>query len=157
MDTSTQVVLGVGNVMMSDDGVGPKLIEHFDEKCSEELGFGLIDIGQDSFKLLHLCEGTIERMLVVDCARMGLTPGSHRLFTPEEVVTAKEVGGFSVHGGDVMRVIATARSLGYPVPRIRILGIEPYSMEQGMELSPLMQQNLPVYLQIIQDEMKKEW
>ena len=150
-------MLGVGNVMMSDDGIGPRLIEYFDEECIAELDFGLIDIGQDSFKLLHYCEEGIERMLVVDCARMGLEPGAHRLFTPDEVATAKVLGGCSVHGGDVMKVIEMARTLGYPVPRIRILGIEPSTMEQGLELSKLLRGRLATYAQMIQDEMQKEW
>ena len=152
-----QLVLGVGNVMMCDDGIGPRLIEYFDEKCTEELDFELIDVGQDSFKLLHYCEEGLERMLVVDCARMGLAPGEHRIFSPDEVTTAKEVGGFSIHGGDVMNVIAMARTLGYHVPRMRILGIEPCSMAQGMELSAELSRGLVGYAQEIVKEMRAKW
>ena len=61
---------------------------------------------------------------------MGLAPGDVRFFTPDEVETTKALAGISTHEGDVLKVLELARAAGYTVPRLRIMGIEPATLER---------------------------
>ncbi|WP_108649550.1 hydrogenase maturation protease [Dongshaea marina] len=140
----TQYLLGVGNSMMSDDGIGPAIVDYLADHYPD-IKFGLIDVGGDSLKVLHYLEEEIEELLIVDSALMGLDPGEFDIFSPGEVISHKEIGAFSTHAGDVLKVIETGRRLGYPIPHIRIMGIEPVSLEQGMTLSDTLRWRMPEY------------
>jgi len=74
-------------------------------------------------------------MLIVDAARMGLPPGDVRFFAPEDVESRKDLAGFSTHEGDVLKVIELARAMGYQIPRLELMGIEPLTTEPGIGLS----------------------
>jgi hydrogenase maturation protease len=72
------LVLGFGNVLLSDDGAGVKLME----RLRAELGMGaaqFVDGGTMSFSLLPYVEASAS-MLVIDAANINGEPGSVGLF-----------------------------------------------------------------------------
>jgi hydrogenase maturation protease len=130
-------LVGVGNWAMTDDGIGLRVVEAIAERGLDK-GFRAVEIAHDLLRVLTWFEPKTERILVVDCVRMGRKPGEVVVFSPDDVRTEKLTGGFSTHEGDLLKTIELARSLGQHVPPIRVLGVEPASMDQGMELSPVL-------------------
>ncbi len=147
-------LLGLGNPSMSDDSVGLRLVERFFEKAPG--GFEAMDMAHDSMRLLFYCEPTTERIIVVDCVDMGLTAGEYRIFTPSEVNTHKELENFSTHEGDLLKVVELGRQLGYHIPPIQILGIQPANMEFGFELSEAVNQNFSTYVRELEHVMAQD-
>jgi hydrogenase maturation protease len=105
--------------------------------------------------LLYLKEET-ERIVLIDAVDLGLPPGEFRLFKPEDVESTKDMKRLTTHEGDIVRVIEFARGLGYPIPPITILGIQPGSMEPSTELSPALQKRFDTYLQVALEEIGKD-
>ena len=138
---------GLGNYTQTDDAIGPRLIEHVVERGLEQ-GFVALDLAGRTLDLVLYFTAETEAIVVVDCARMGLAPGATRFFTPDDVATHKVLAGASTHEGDLLRVIALARQLGYPIPALVVMGIEPVSTEHGLELSPLLAQKLDGYARV---------
>ncbi len=133
---------------MGDDSIGLRLIEAIaDRRLDVEAGFGMAEIGHDGLRLVTFFREDVQKIVIVDCVRMGREAGDVAVFSPEEVVSKKQVGGYSTHESDILKTIELARGLGYPIPPITIMGIEPLMMEPSMELSPLLKGRFEEYLQ----------
>ena len=137
-------LVGVGNYLRGDDGVGVWVVSHVVDHGLEQ-GFVALDLGTRSLDLVHYFTPECDRMVIVDCAFMGLAAGESRLFEAAAVTSVKPAGSVSTHEGDILKVVELARTLGMPVPHLRVLGIEPGSCDEGMSLSAALAAKLPSY------------
>jgi hydrogenase maturation protease len=149
-------IIGVGNYAMGDDGIGLQLIEAL---ATTELppDCHLLELKNDALGLFSYLVPETSAILIVDCVKMGVAPGDWRLFTPEEVRSIKRVAHASTHEGDLLQIIQLAQATGYTIPPLRILGIQPESMEPSMELSATIKERLPEYIDIAHRLMAEEW
>lgn len=143
-------VIGLGNPLMSDEGIGVRVVAEL--RHSELPGtVDLLDLGTSGMSVLHELEGR-DKVIFVDCALMGTAPGTLRRFTPNAVVSHKAEPGLSLHEGDLLSTLALARHLGTCPDDIVIFGIEPKVVDFGEELSPELQDNLDTYVATIRAE-----
>jgi hydrogenase maturation protease len=145
-------LLGLGNPSMSDDSVGLRLAESFFDKFLN--GFESVDMAHDSMRILFYCEPSTERIIVVDCVEMGLAAGEYRVFRPDDVETKKDLAGMSTHEGDVLKAIELGRQLGYTIPPITIVGIQPEVTSFGFELSPPVAARYEEYVATLESLMR---
>jgi hydrogenase maturation protease len=138
-------LIGVGNYTAGDDAIGLRVVEEIAARGLEN-GFRAIDLSSNSLNLVSYLAPETEAILIVDCARMGLAPGEVRFFAPDEAATSKELAGFSTHEGDVMSVLELARAVGYAVPRLRFMGIEPERVDAGAGLSATIRGRTDAYV-----------
>lgn len=140
-------LVGFGNISMGDDSVGLRIV---DEICERGLdrGFEAIEAGNDGLSVLALFDDATDLIVIVDCVVMGRKPGEIVCFSPEDVTSGKQVGNISTHEGDVLKIVEVGRQTGYPVPKIRIVGIEPQSVAWGMELSPALNARMEEYVSV---------
>ena len=146
-------VLGLGNPIMTDEGIGPVLIQRF--FCMKDIYPGVLfkDIGTGGFSILYELEG-IDRVIFIDCALMNLEQGSIKRFTPDDVTTVKRLSHFSLHEGDLLSMLDKARHLNMCPKEIIIYGIEPQKVDYGLELSPCLANRLDEYIEIIRAELR---
>ncbi len=137
-------LIGVGNCTASDDGVGPRIVELIAEQGLER-GFRAIDLSSDTFSLVSYLEPATEAILIVDSALMGLPPGETRFFSPSEAGAPTPPAALSTHQSDILAVLELARMVGYPVPPLAIMGIEPATVAPGMSLSPAIADRVSAY------------
>jgi len=135
-------IIGIGNPMMADDGIGPRLISELQGACP---CVELIDIGTGGMQLVHLL-AQYGSVLIIDSADMGLAPGECRVFSPEEVVSLKETRAYSLHDWDLMRSIEISRNLGEAPDRILILAVQPSSLDMREGLSASLELGIPAYI-----------
>ncbi len=147
-------LIGVGNETMTDDAIGPRLAEAL-ASDARALGYETVVIGHDSLGILSYFEETTERILFVDCVRMGRQPGEWACFSPEDVETRKTLDGLTTHEGDLLRIIRMGAQIGCRLPRITILGIEPERIEPGLDLSPTVQSRWHDYLGAARSQMQE--
>ncbi len=129
---SRVAIIGIGNPMMADDGIGPRLISELQGSVP---GVDLIDMGTGGMQLVHVLAG-YDSVLIIDSADMGLAPGESRVFSPDDVVSFKETRAYSLHDWDLMRSIEISRQLGEAPRDILILAIQPGCLEMREGLSP---------------------
>jgi len=143
-------VLGVGNLLLRDEGVGVHVLRALQQRCDDPR-LELIDGGAAGLGLLNVIERS-NRLLIIDAARMGLAPGQWRSFSPSQVRERSPAGGekkpagLSLHDCAILEVLMMVERFGR-LPPTTILGIEPELIEHGTELSPTLAANMQRYVQ----------
>ena len=139
---------------MSDDGIGLRLVEHI-ARGGREQGFEAAALADEGTRLFFYLTEDTEKIVIVDAVDMGLEPGDYRLFKPEDVESRKIMRGLTTHEGDILKVLELAASLGYPIPEITILGIQPGNLGPGLELSPALESRFEAYLSAALEEVRR--
>jgi hydrogenase maturation protease len=131
------LVAALGNLLLMDDGVGVHVVHELAKEPVE--GALAVEIGTAVLTSLHLLEWA-ERVLVIDAVQAGGEPGTLYYFDvdcaalPERQLSLHEL---SLVGA--LRFIAEEKK-----PRqIMILGIEPDTIDYGMDLTPKVAAALP--------------
>ena len=146
------VVLGLGNPLMADEGIGVYLIERLarvGERCPEA---DFIDAGTGGMSVLHLIEGR-RKAVFIDCAFMDEAPGTLRRFTPEEVRSTKVLAHQSLHDADLLQILTLAEQLGDCPGQVVIFGIQPEAVEMRQGLSASLLDRAEEYLAAIWSEL----
>jgi hydrogenase maturation protease len=139
---SIALVLGFGNVLLSDDGAGVKVLERLRSELGEHAA-DFIDAGTLSFSLLHYIEAA-DSLLVIDAADLNAAAGSIGLF--EDVA----MDGFlsstrrrSVHEIGLIDLLDMARLQGCLPARRALLCIQPCRIDWSQTLSEPVAQAMP--------------
>src|SRR5450759_27457 len=146
------VVIGLGNRLLSDEGIGLVILEALARKAAEFPAVDFLELGTGGLALLHALMGR-KTVLILDCARMGAAPGTMRRFTPDTVRAGDAPPRLSLHEGNVLGLIALARRVDECPERIIIFGIQPETLAPGETVSPVLQARLPEYLGVIGREL----
>ena len=147
------LVIGLGNPLRQDDGVGCRVIR---ELAARELPpeVELLDAGAVGLGLLDLIEGR-ERAIVVDAAEMGLPPGEFARFMPEQVLLKAKAESLSFHEAGLADALVLAEVLGLSLPRLVILGVQPQVMGWGEGLSPAVEAVVPALVAAVVAEIDR--
>ncbi len=147
------VVLGLGNPLMADEGIGVDLVGRLAREAGRYPAVDFIDAGTGGLSVLHLIEGR-RKAVFVDCAYMDEAPGTIRRFTPEEVCSTKVLAHQSLHEADLLRILALAEQLGQSPEQITIFGIQPQVVEARQGLSEVLRDRIDQYLARIRSEIE---
>jgi hydrogenase maturation protease len=139
----TTLVLGIGNTLLTDEGVGVHVINRLAQAYSHFPEVKFLDGGTLSFSLAGEL-ASHDWLIVVDAAHTGNPPGSVVCFEGSEMDRYLKGNRKSVHEVGLGDLLDIARlSECYP-GRAALVGIEPFSMEWGESLSPIVEKTVPV-------------
>ena len=145
-------VIGLGNILRGDDGIGPVIIKEL-EKLKNSLQIQLYDVGSDAFTILDHLLGS-EPVLIIDCARMGKEPGTVIKMLARDAEFHRANIGISLHGYSLTEVWQIARSLGVK-NELSAIGVEPYAMDFNTGISEAIKKSIPKILQLVAEEAYK--
>lgn len=144
------LVLGVGNILLSDEGVGVWVIKKMQEvELPEDVE--LIDGGTAGLNLLNYIEGR-EKLIVIDCLIAEDKPGSiyrvrlEDLTTPAEMITSLHQVG--------LREILNILSQTSQKPETIIIGIVPKTTAVNMSLSSEVEAVIPKVIELVLKEVE---
>ena len=146
------IVLGLGNPLMSDEGIGIYLINKLAELSEQFPEVEFFDAGTGGITLLHLFEDR-DRAIIIDCAFMDEEPGQIRRFTPDQVKSVKQLAHQSLHEQDIMKIIAMAKLMQQCPKEIILFGIQPKTLKQGEGISSEIEQNIENYINAIVNDL----
>lgn len=134
------LVLGVGNILLRDEGVGVRLIEALEQGFVIPAGVELLDGGTAGIELLdHIRER--ELLVIVDAMRHSQPPGTVYRVEGEEVPAAF-MTNISPHQLGISNLLATAQLTDSLPERIVLFGIEPTDISTGLGLSDPVEKGL---------------
>ena len=146
------IVLGLGNPLMSDEGIGVYLVDRLSELSDKYSEVEFMDAGTGGLTLLHFFEGR-EKAVIIDCAMMEEEPGTIKKFTPEQVKSVKQLAHQSLHEQDILKIIKMAKTLDQCPKEIVIFGIQPKKVSLGQVLSKELEQKIDDYISMICKEL----
>ena len=138
-----KVILGLGNLLRTDDGLGVHAIRALDGKVGD---WELIDGGTLGLTLLPYLEG-VGDLLILDTIRLGEPAGTlHRFSSPDFARMRRDqaISGHDLGVVELWNGLQLKESLPH---HCEVLGLEPESLEWGTELSGVVQNALPLLLE----------
>lgn len=131
--TPPLLVLGLGNLLLGDDGVGLELLKRLAVRLSGIPGVDLVEGGTQGLALLPFLEGR-RVLLVLDAAALGAAPGTvHVLWNPNHHAARR---GLGAHEGNAGELLDAARLVGDLPEQVCLIGVEPEDLKTGIGLSP---------------------
>jgi hydrogenase maturation protease len=139
-DARRMVVLGLGNMLMADDGLGLAALAHLQDEWFVPPQVELVDGGTWGMNLLPIIEST-DRLLILDAIDAGEPPGSI-VELRDAAVPRMLSTKLSPHQIDLREVLALAGLRGTLPGELVALGIQPARIEMSTELSPIVQSGM---------------
>ena len=155
MEQNTQiVVLGLGNILLRDEGVGVRVIEELQRRYDFFPPVKMLDGGTAGFGLVTEIEGC-NKLLVVDAVKAGNEPGTVYKFKSGDItVTIPQT--LSVHDLGFFEALEQWKMLGIN-PEVIFFGIEPEDMNSwGFDLTPSIQNKLPKLVALVIDQLQAD-
>jgi hydrogenase maturation protease len=136
------LILGIGNTLLADEGLGIHLLDHLRNQHPELPGVTYLDGGTLSFTLAPQIEAC-QNLIVLDAAQLQSPPGTIRLLLDEEMDRFVANGQRSVHEVGLVDLMSIARLQGLLPARRALLGIQPLQLGWGEAPSALVAQAIP--------------
>jgi hydrogenase maturation protease len=156
MKTSTTqkdkiLILGIGNTLLSDEGIGVYVIKEMEKKMLPEY-IELLDGGTGNFTLIGPMQEA-DRVIIIDATLDGAQPGTVRRLTPKfstdypATLTAHDIG---------LKDILDAFYLLGDIPEVILYAISIAPLKEGLslELSPQVKAIIPSLIERILNEIK---
>jgi hydrogenase maturation protease len=147
------LVLGLGNLLCGDDGIGPAAVNLLARRYDAPPGVKVIDGGTLGLSLLPYIEEA-QQVLLIDAVRADLPCGSFVRLLDEEVAPAV-AQRLSVHQVGVADLLDAARWRGAYPPRLTLLGLVPATLELGLKRSEAVEARLPLLVEWIVEEARR--
>lgn len=126
-------VIGVGNILLMDEGVGPKVVEILQKNYQFEPEIEIIDGGTLGLDLLTYIE-KFKKLLLIDIVDFHKEPGYIGILRGEEIPPYLKTK-LSLHHVGVQDLLEIARLMGMMPEELVLVGIQPHTIEIGLDLS----------------------
>ena len=146
-------MIGLGNPIMADDGLGLAALEQLRQRWSLPESVRLVDGGTWGMNLLPLIEEA-ERVVFLDAINVGRPVGSLVRLEREELprLFAHKL---SAHQIDLREVLAVAELRGTVPSDLVAIGLQPGRLEMSSELSPELECRLDELLTAVLEQLER--
>ncbi len=153
MSTPRVLVLGIGNILLSDEGVGVHVINRFRETFLIPDGVDFIDGGTMGLDLMPYFEGRSHVFVVDAMCADGEKAGTIRRFSGSEVMTilGERISPHQIGLSDLLACTAVDSQLP---ENIVLLGIVPESLDTSLDMTPTIQAKVEDLVGLLLDELK---
>lgn len=149
---ATIVILGVGNLLLTDEGVGPTTIVYLGERWVFPDHVQLVDGATAGLELVNVFQSA-GHIIVIDTVLGGAEPGALYRFHPDDVPQDVRYRT-SIHQVSFIDAWTMVRLLG-PAPDIAIIGVEPEDMATPhVGLTPTIEARLPEIEELVLAELE---
>jgi hydrogenase maturation protease len=140
------LVLGLGNLVHADDGVGVHAIHRLQGDSHVPAGVVMMDGGTQGLSLVPHISG-FQRLLVIDAVDTGQQPGT--LIRLEGNALEKLPGKASVHQLGFADLMVALKLLRQSPEEIVVIGVQPQSTDWSVELTAPVRQSLDELLAVV--------
>ncbi len=147
------VLLGVGNVLMSDEGVGVHAVNALEQGYGFPDGVRCVDGGTSTQALLGDLEH-LDHLIVLDAVTSGAAPAT-LLRLEGAAVPAACITRLSPHQVGISDLLATLTLLGRAPKHVVQLGVEPELLTLDLNLSPRVAARVPELVAQVLDELTR--
>lgn len=147
-------VVGIGSVLMGDDGIGPYAVELLDAGWVLAPEVSLHDAGTPGPELVQFLMDH-EAVIVIDAVRVAGKPGELHFYRRDDVLRLPTAPRLSPHDPDLRQALLTAELAGRAPAEVLVVGVVPNRVELGTELSPEVRTALPAVGAAVRAELDR--
>ncbi len=154
--TGSILVLGLGNILLTDEGVGVYIVNRLAEEQAGTPGIEFMDGGTLSFMLANAIV-TTDALIVVDTAALDAAPGTVRVYEGDAMDHFVSTGGkSSVHEVSLSDLLAVAALEGLLPVRRALVGIQPQDFDWGERPTEAVENAIPRACETVM-EIARRW
>jgi hydrogenase maturation protease len=146
------VVLGMGNILRRDEGLGIRALQRLSERYTPRDHLDFVDGGTLGLELVSYLEDA-DRLLVLDAA-LTESPAGTLLRMEHDEVPAFFGMRSSPHEVGLPDLLAVTKLRGTEPPEIVVLGMQPAVIELGWDLSPEVEARLGTLVEAAEDQLR---
>ena len=150
----TITILGLGNILMTDEGVGVHTVNEFERRYEVPDYVEIVDGGTAGLDLIPFIEGR-EKVLMVDAVNFDREPGYINILE-NDAIPIRLTQKASMHHLGLMDVLCIVRMSGNIPRNMCIIGIQPKSLELGLDMTPEIWDKKDVLIERIVSKLQ-EW
>ncbi|MDA8084500.1 MAG: HyaD/HybD family hydrogenase maturation endopeptidase [Nitrospiraceae bacterium] len=147
------LVLGVGSILMMDEGIGVRAIEELQNRFSFPDSVELLDGGTSGIELLSYLSGK-DWLIVIDAVKGGMAPGTVIRVEGDDI-HKKFRTRISPHQIGISDLLASACLTGELPQHIVLYGIEPKTIQMGIGFSEEVRGGFDRLLEVVVDELRR--
>jgi hydrogenase maturation protease len=149
-------IIGIGNPLRNDDGIGIILLEKLDQIQNTIFGkIELVDGGTGGMNLIHKFP-KYDIIVILDAVDFKGRPGDSKFFNIEEIHNKKISIKTSTHCDDILKIISLSKHIeGKKPEKFIFFGIQPKDTSHGTDLSIELKNNINLYLKNLKLEIEK--
>jgi hydrogenase maturation protease len=147
-------VIGLGNVLMGDDGFGPTVVRHLEAEYTFEPGVAVQDLGTPGLNLLPFVAGT-DALIVIDTVNSDASPGALKLYRREDILRHPPGPRINPHDPGLKESILNAEIAGEAPREVLLVGVIPEFVDKGTELTPSLRAAIPGAVRAVLDELER--
>ena len=146
-------VLGLGNVLMGDDGFGPYVARVFDERYELGAEAEVLDLGTPGLDLTPWLADA-SHVIVVDTIRANEPPGTLRVYNKADIVRAVPFARVGPHDPGLKEALLTLEFAGRAPDTVTLIGAVPARVAMGTTLSDPMAGAVPAVVAAIIGQLR---
>lgn len=147
------LVIGIGNILLRDEGLGVRVSEYFERAYSFSDNVRCLDGGTAGVNLLPALQG-FTHLFFIDAISSADPPGTVRTFSAADIMKGPPLKT-SAHFLGVKDLLAIAEFEGYRFEAM-IIGVVPKDLSPGMDLSDMIRQTVPKAAETLAKELRKK-
>ncbi len=147
------LVLGAGNILLSDEGIGVRVIEALEARYDVPESVEILDGGTCGMDLLDVIAGR-DQLIIVDAVNTGSPPGTVVRLRDADIPAAFRTKS-SPHQLGLQDVLAMLRLLETAPRHVTVVGVQPASLNLGLELSPVVAGRLDEMIEMVLAELAR--
>jgi len=152
MEKNRIIILGIGNVLMQDEGVGVHALHILENEYEFEPKIELVDGGTSGSELYRFFEDN-DKMIIIDAVEFDEEPGFIGVIKNDDILRKLRTK-LSMHHLGLTDVLSNAKLMGIEPEEIVLIGLQPFKMELNTELTPLLKEKLFEALSIVNKQLK---
>ena len=145
------VVLGMGNMLLKDEGIGVHIAQTMQELPSPD-GIEMEVVDGGTLPDVIPLEG-VDKLIVVDAVKGGGEPGTIYRFHPDDIRTEYGINT-SLHQVTLLENLWMMERFGHKPEEVIIIGVEPADISAGLELSTGLQERVPLIIDTVMNEVR---
>ena len=147
-------ILGVGNVLCTDDGLGPYAIKVLESQYEFPPEVEVIDVGTPGLDFTpYLADARM--VIVLDTVKGEESPGSLRLLRDREIVAKPPPSRMSPHEPGLREALMATELAEMSPDEILLVGVIPESTEQGTKLTDAVREAVPSVIDTVVAELER--
>ena len=151
---SKVAVIGVGNILLQDEGVGIHIVNALIKDYRFDPPIEIVDGGTTGMDLIPYFEEN-DKIIIVDAVNFDKEPGFIGSIENEDILTVLTTK-LTMHHLGLTDVLSTMKVHDIKPEQMFLLGIQPDSMELDMELTDVIADRIPRMMEVLQQKLA-EW